>query len=53
METAYDLTYKKIDAEGSGIERVHHLKLVYNDLTSSCSCQCVNNCSCDCDRKAL
>ena len=36
-----------------GIKKVHHLKLVYNDLTSACSCQCVTNCSCDCDRKGL
>lgn len=37
----------------SGVKSVHRLTLVYNDLTSACSCQCVMNCSCDCDRKAL
>ena len=36
-----------------GIMKVHRLELVYNDLTSGCSCQCVSNCTCDCDRKAL
>lgn len=41
------------EAKKSGIKKVHRLSLVYNDLTSACSCQCVTNCSCDCDRKAL
>ncbi len=39
--------------EESGVKQVHHLTLVYNDLTSACDCQCVMNCTCDCDRKAL
>lgn len=53
MTNATELKIKTEDVKESGIEQVHHLKLVYNDLTSACSCQCVNDCTCDCDRKAL
>lgn len=50
-----DTKQKILEENGkqSGIEQVHQLKLVYNDLTSACSCQCVSYCTCDCDRKGL